>query len=968
MFFEHVNSTPPDSSSEDRMLKASDVAFKLSPLRELNGTNFMFSVWAKATASTNITISGGTESVTEEIGTSWKRITTQLLKNASEASADVIISVPEVINNGYIYFYKAKLESGTRSTDWTPAPEDIEGRVSTTESNIIQLSDSITSIVSSVSEAQETAESAVANIVVQYYLSDYTDSLHGGSWADTAPSWVNGKYMWSRTKIIDGKGGTSYKPSENGTCIAGAKGENGTDGADGVSIGSIVNYYLATSASSGVTTSTAGWTTGIQSMDSNKKYLWNYEEVKSATNVILSTTVPCIIGHYANDGKGISSITEYYARTSTTTAPLDSSFSTTIPTLTTTFKYLWNYEKIIYTDSTDYTSGKRIIGVYGDQGATGAAGRGISAIKTQYYLSTSPTDQIGGSWQDEEPTWEEDKYIWTRSEITWINPSETTYTTPILATTYNTMYNKITYYDSEISQFDDKISLTVERVDTIGGRNLLLNSLARTDEEKSDKSTYEIGSYDFTKHLTVNKEYYVKVSVTVSSQKKSIGLYHTGTNSGSSDVLMGSWNTFSSGAGEKIIGFKFTATSQMASHRGGEKDCGFCKVRVSNNTTGGSSPLSGTAHVNWIKIEIGDTGTDWTAAPEETEDRISRAELKITDNAIISTVTESTEWGTLSTTVNETASGLTIVAGRTSGGTNLCYGSGGNYWDLNYWDKNETNASISSVINDTIPTLAAVGSIIRHLPEGAIFLEPDTEYVYSARFKSTKDLIASGNTPLHMHVRRTAEGGTTDVAGNVHGGYISVEERLDRTVVETWATISSNEWHIMEVVFKTIKRSDFPSGAVKLLFVPIWYGGNVGDDETTYFDYIKIEKGNVATDWAPALGDIEDRFDSTITRDDSDWEQLAALQTVVDLKRDGVYVYSGLFQEDGSVQPDYSGYYTKTTNSNFQIVDGSASESAPVSKRIPWVASANLQLIGNYALISDDEGISFLPRSFIKET
>jgi hypothetical protein len=34
-------------------------------------------------------------------------------------------------------------------------------------------------------------------------------------------------------------------------------------GDDGKGISSIVNYYLATSASSGVTTSTSGWTTTV---------------------------------------------------------------------------------------------------------------------------------------------------------------------------------------------------------------------------------------------------------------------------------------------------------------------------------------------------------------------------------------------------------------------------------------------------------------------------------------------------------------------------------------------------------------------------------------------------------------------------------------------------------------------------------------------------------------------------------
>ena len=131
----------------------------------------------------------------------------------------------------------------------------------------------------------------------------------------------------------------------------------GATGATGKGVSSITNYYLASASSSGVTTSTTGWTTTVQSMTSTKKYLWNYEKVTYTDNSTVNTT-PCIIGNFAedgNEGKGIKSITEYYqVSNSNTTAP--TSWLTTVPTLTSTNKYLWNYEVITYTDNTTYTS------------------------------------------------------------------------------------------------------------------------------------------------------------------------------------------------------------------------------------------------------------------------------------------------------------------------------------------------------------------------------------------------------------------------------------------------------------------------------------------------------------------------------------------------------------------------------------------------------------------------------------
>lgn len=159
----------------------------------------------------------------------------------------------------------------------------------------------------------------------------------------------------------------------------GDKGDTGAAGADGKSIGTVTNYYLATNSSSGVTTSTSGWTTTVQSVSSSKKYLWNYEVIKYSDGTVASTSSPCIIGAYGDTGStgatgdtgnGVSSITEYYAvSSSNSTAP--TSWSTTVPTMTSTNKYLWNYETVTYTNGSTENTAKRVIGVYGDKGNSG---------------------------------------------------------------------------------------------------------------------------------------------------------------------------------------------------------------------------------------------------------------------------------------------------------------------------------------------------------------------------------------------------------------------------------------------------------------------------------------------------------------------------------------------------------------------------------------------------------------------
>lgn len=250
---------------------------------------------------------------------------------------------------------------------------------------------------------------SVSDSAGKLYIGQYTDFTQADS---TDPT----KYSW--TKI---------------------KGETGATGATGKGIKTIANYYLASASGSGVTDATSGWTTTIQSISASKKYLWNYELITYTDNSTTKTT-PCIIGAYGDKGQtgdagaagaagvGISGITEYYqVSTSNTTAP--TSWGTTVPTLTATNKYLWNYEKITYTNGTSKETAKRVIGVYGDKGNTGATGPqgiGVKSSTVTYQASTSGTTIPTGSWVSTIPTVAAGQYLWTRTIITYTNNKTTT--------------------------------------------------------------------------------------------------------------------------------------------------------------------------------------------------------------------------------------------------------------------------------------------------------------------------------------------------------------------------------------------------------------------------------------------------------------------------------------------------------------------------------------------------------------
>lgn len=209
----------------------------------------------------------------------------------------------------------------------------------------------------------------VRSTSVTYQSSSSGTTIPTGVWSSSIPSVSAGKYLWTRTVIeyTDDTSSTLYSVSKMGG--------NGTDGKG---IKSITEYYLASASSSGVTTSTSGWTTKIQTITTSKKYLWNYEVIHY-TDDTSTTTSPCIIGVYGDKGatgNGIQSITNYYLATASgSDVTTDTSgWTTTVQTISAAKKYLWNYEVVTYTNGNQSETAPHIIGVYGDQGEPGKDG------------------------------------------------------------------------------------------------------------------------------------------------------------------------------------------------------------------------------------------------------------------------------------------------------------------------------------------------------------------------------------------------------------------------------------------------------------------------------------------------------------------------------------------------------------------------------------------------------------------
>lgn len=127
------------------------------------------------------------------------------------------------------------------------------------------------------------------------------------------------------------------------------------------------------------------------------------------------------------NGKGISSITTYYAvSSSNSTAP--SQWSTSPQTMTNTNRYLWSYQHYAYNDGSSVDTAKVVVGTYGvkgDKGDTGAAAV-VGAISVKY-ASSSQAVNPPADWYNNIPTVAQGDYLWTRVIVTFNDAPATWY-------------------------------------------------------------------------------------------------------------------------------------------------------------------------------------------------------------------------------------------------------------------------------------------------------------------------------------------------------------------------------------------------------------------------------------------------------------------------------------------------------------------------------------------------------------
>lgn len=480
----------------------------------------------------------------------------------------------------------------------------------------------------------------VSSTATTYNVHTSGTSIPTDAWSSTIPTVPAGQYLWTRviTTYSDGKSATAYSVARQGQ-----DGSDGAPGAPGKGISSVTEYYAVSSSS---TTAPSSWQTTVPTMTEMNRYLWNYESTKYTDNSTTSTSKR-VIGVYGapgtdgSPGKGISSITNYYLASASSSGVTTgtSGWTTTVQETSASKRYLWNYEKITYTDSSTATVGPRIIGTQGVDGSDGTSVT-ISSTSVTYQAGSSGTTVPTGNWTTSVPSVSAGQYLWTKTVVDYSDGKSTTSysvgrmgqngspgadgddgrgikstavtyqahssqtsaptgtwgsTVPTLTTAKPYLWTRtvITYTDSTTST-SYSVSSTLESFE-IGSRNLLLDS----DSDYSDTS-YLIHVYTMSEKMVAGDTYTLRLWGELGEGKTNFGAWIDGGN-----ISLGSLKD----NGDGTYSMTFTG-------KAGTKDPS--EINIYHVP----SSVSATSTIDQIKLEKGNKATDWTPAPEDVDQSI----------------------------------------------------------------------------------------------------------------------------------------------------------------------------------------------------------------------------------------------------------------------------------------------------------------------------------------------------------
>lgn len=200
-----------------------------------------------------------------------------------------------------------------------------------------------------------TTDAVIASVDVEYAQGSSRVTEPQGGWQTTAPQWVSGKYIWTRTKTTMQSGDIEYSEP---VCISGRDGTDGAKGdkgSTGTGVKGIVEqYYLSTSS----TAQSGGSWSEAQPAWAKDRYIWTRSKI-TWTDGSTTYTAPCLAkainGSNQMAGSAIASRVKLYAKNQSDSVPPinaqnpELGWSEDIPQWSNGY-FVWSMERVTYGD------------------------------------------------------------------------------------------------------------------------------------------------------------------------------------------------------------------------------------------------------------------------------------------------------------------------------------------------------------------------------------------------------------------------------------------------------------------------------------------------------------------------------------------------------------------------------------------------------------------------------------------
>lgn len=494
---------------------------------------------------------------------------------------------------------------------------------------------------------------SIVTRAVTYKQGDNGTTPPSGTWSSTVPTVEKGKYLWTKTyvKYSDNTETTSYSVAYNAK--DGENGQEGPQGPAGTSVTITTKTVQYQIGDSGTTAPTGTWSNTVPTLVA-QKYLWTKTYVKySDNNEVTSYSVSYIAkdgtdGTNGSDGRGISSATVTYQKSTSGTVTPTGTWQATIPSVG-AGEYLWTRTVTNYTTGNPTTSYS--VGMMGETGSQGPKGNDgtsitISSKSVTYQIGTSGQTAPTGTWSTTVPEQEEGKYLWTKTYVKYSNNTDTT--------AYSVSYCARDGEDGaqgpkgsdgkSVSSITEEFYLSTSKTSQTGGSWVTTpptwvsgkyiwtrNKIVYTNPSSTVYTTplcssewEAVNELDIgARNLVPNSTYIVESDIGSTYQWEknpqfvevkegetyTLTQYYNGTKTNGTNVNGYAYAYAINSDGTQLSGDYFNTASRPT--RTIEE--GIVKLKV---LTGGVRNCFAT-DVYKVKLEIGNVSTDWTPAPED---------------------------------------------------------------------------------------------------------------------------------------------------------------------------------------------------------------------------------------------------------------------------------------------------------------------------------------------------------------